>query len=260
MNIINKMKASIGVKSTINHSAVIWANGIMNAYTTNDSFLRDNISWAAKATNWSRFNATATLGVIHMGNKKEAMAVLQPYFSGGNGAGGAEQQAASPFSTAGAYYAYGLINSNHHSQESVDFLLEGFRNSGQNESIQHGVCLGLGLVEMATANEQIYEELKNTLYNNADSAIIGESAAYGMGLVMMGSADERAIEELWVHAQDQNHEKIIRAISISLGLIMYGKETNADALVEQMVNSKDSTIRYGAMYAIGCAYAGTSNN
>lgn len=54
----------------------------MNAVTTNDAFLRDNLSWAALATNWNRFNATATLGMIHMGNKKEAMAVLNPYFTG----------------------------------------------------------------------------------------------------------------------------------------------------------------------------------
>jgi TctA family transporter len=41
---------------------------------------------------------------------------------------------------------------------------------------------------------------------------------------------------------------------------MYGKEDHADALIEQMVRSKDSIIRYGAMFTIGCAYAGTSNN
>ena len=48
----------------------------MNAYTCNDSFLRDNIQWAALATNWNRFNATATLGMIHIGNKKEAQSIL----------------------------------------------------------------------------------------------------------------------------------------------------------------------------------------
>lgn len=57
----------------------------MNAYTTNDSFLRDNLAWAAQATNWNRFNATATLGMIHMGNKKEALTVLNPYFTGQGG-------------------------------------------------------------------------------------------------------------------------------------------------------------------------------
>ncbi len=47
--------------------------------------------------------------MIHMGNKKDGMQVLQPYFQGG--AAGADQQS-SPYSTAGAYYAYGLINAN----------------------------------------------------------------------------------------------------------------------------------------------------
>ena len=114
----------------------------------------------------------------------------------------------------------------------MDFFLEGFRNSGQNEAIQHGVCLGLGLTAMATKNEQIYDELKNTLYNNADSAVIGEAAGLGMGLVMLGSADEKAIEEITTHANESQHEKIIRSLAISLALLMYGKEDNADTLIE----------------------------
>jgi 26S proteasome regulatory subunit N2 len=122
------------------------------------------------------------------------------------------------------------------------------------------VCLGLGLTAMATNNDQIYEEMKNVLFNNADSAVIGEAAGYGLGLVMLGSADEKAIEEIITHATDSKHEKIIRSLSISLALIMYGKEDGADTLIEQMVRSKDSIMRYGAMFAIGCAYAGTNNN
>lgn len=82
MLILSKIKEKIGQKNSITHGSCIWANGIMNAYTTNDTFLRDNLSWAALATNWNRFNATATLGMIHMGNKKEAMAILNPYFTG----------------------------------------------------------------------------------------------------------------------------------------------------------------------------------
>ena len=85
---------------------------------------------------------------------------------------------------------------------------------------------------MATKNEGIYEELKNTLYNNADSAIIGEAAGYSLGLVMLGSADKDAISEILDHAKDNQHEKTIRALSISLALIMYGKEDQADALIE----------------------------
>lgn len=256
MLILTRIKDKIGQRNSITHGACVWANGIMNAYTTNDSFLRDNLTWAALATNWNRFNATATLGVIHMGNKKEAMAVLSPYFTG---AAGPDQQS-SPYSTAGAYYAYGLIHSNQYSQDVVNYFLEGFRNSGQNEAIQHGICLGLGLTALASQNKDIYEELKNALFNNADSAVIGEAAGYSLGLVMLGSADEGAIEEIITHAADSKHEKIIRSLAISLALMMYGKEDNADTLIEQMVRSKDSIMRYGAMFAIGCAYAGTNNN
>ena len=72
MLLLTRIKEKINQKSSIMHGATIWTNGIMNAYTTNDAFLKDNISWAGQATNWNRFNATATLGMIHMGNKKEA--------------------------------------------------------------------------------------------------------------------------------------------------------------------------------------------
>jgi 26S proteasome regulatory subunit N2 len=81
-----------------------------------------------------------------------------------------------------------------------------------------------------------------------------------MGLVKLGTACPKAIEEMITHAQDSQHEKIIRGLAISLALTMYGKEDNADGLIEQMVRSKDSIMRYGAMFAIGVAYAGTSNN
>jgi hypothetical protein len=109
-------------------------------------------------------------------------------------------------------------------------------------------------------HSELKENTKTTLESIADSAIIGEAAGYGLGLVMLGSANENAIEEMITHANDSKHEKIIRALSISLALIMYGKEDNADGLIEQMVRSKDSIMRYGAMFAIGCAYAGTNNN
>ena len=85
---------------------------------------------------------------------------------------------------------------------------------------------------MATKNAEIYEELKNVLYNNADSAVIGEAAGYSLGLIMLGSADETAIGELLDHANETQHEKTIRALAISLALIMYGKEDNADTLIE----------------------------
>lgn len=115
------------------------------------------------------------------------MEILNPYFHGSS------EQQNSPYSCAGAYLAYGLIHQNQWSQDLVNYFLDGYRNSGQNECIQHGVSLGLGLVGMATNKPDIYNELKQVLYNNADSAIIGEAAAYGMGLVMIGANDKESM-------------------------------------------------------------------
>jgi len=254
MLLINQVKESIGNKKSVLHTATIWMNAVMNAYTTNDAFLRDNLGWAESATNWNRFMVISSLGMIHQGNKSKADEILTPYFAGGAGPNN------SPYCTAGAYYAYGLIHANYFTPETNEFFMNGYKNAGQVESVQHGVSLGLGLVAMATKNQEVYEQLKNTLYANADSATIGEAAAYSMGMVMLGSADERAIEEMMTHAADSQHEKIIRALSISLALLMQGREEQADGLIEQMTRSKDAIMRQGAMYAIGCAYAGTMNS
>jgi 26S proteasome regulatory subunit N2 len=251
MLFLKKLMDDVGTKNSINHGACVWANGIMNAMTTNDSFLRENLNWVAKATNWNRFSATASIGMIHMGNGKEAEDILSPYI---NGTG----PQASPYSTSGAYYAYGLINANQYSPEKVEFLKNGFRNSGNNENIQHGVALGLGLVSMASSDDDVYRELKNVLYS--DSAVAGEAAALGMGLVRLGTAHEDSISEMITYANDTNHEKIIRSCALGLALIMYEKEEAADGLIEQLSQSKDAILRYGGMFTIGLAYAGTGNN
>lgn len=37
----------------------------MHMGTTSDVFLRDNLTWISTATNWNKFNAVASLGLIH---------------------------------------------------------------------------------------------------------------------------------------------------------------------------------------------------
>lgn len=53
------------VRVSICHTATVIANGFMRAGTTHDYFLRDNLDWLSRATNWAKFSATASLGCIH---------------------------------------------------------------------------------------------------------------------------------------------------------------------------------------------------
>ena len=52
----------------------------------------------------------------------------------------------------------GLIHVNH-GGEKADYLLDCLRNAGNNEVVQHGACLGLGLSAMATNRQDIFEDV-----------------------------------------------------------------------------------------------------
>merc|ERR1712034_156617 len=41
------------VRVSICHTATVIANGLMHSGTTHDQFLRDNLDWLSRATNWA---------------------------------------------------------------------------------------------------------------------------------------------------------------------------------------------------------------
>lgn len=100
------------------------------------------------------------------------------------------------------------------------------RNAGNNEIVQHGACLGLGLTAMATNRMDIYEILKvkcqSIIFSLVvsslvcqglvftDNAVAGEAGGLAIGLVFMGSGNGEALEEMVRYAHETQHEKIIR--------------------------------------------------
>ncbi|KAK8548468.1 hypothetical protein V6N13_054732 [Hibiscus sabdariffa] len=248
--ILKTIKQSVEMRNSVCHSATIYANAIMHAGTTVDTFLRDNLDWLSRATNWAKFSATAGLGVIHRGHLQQGRSLMAPYLpQGGAGGGG------SPYSEGGALYALGLIHANH-GEGIKQFLRDSLRSTNV-EVIQHGACLGLGLAALGTADEEIYEDIRSVLYT--DSAVAGEAAGISIGLLMVGTASEKASEML-AYAHETQHEKIIRGLALGIALTVYGREEEADTLIEQMTRDQDPIIRYGGMYAIALAYRGTANN
>ncbi|GAA0166442.1 protease [Lithospermum erythrorhizon] len=248
--ILKTIKQSVEMRNSVCHSATIHANAIMHAGTTVDTFLRENLDWLSRATNWAKFSATAGLGVIHKGHLQQGRSLMAPYLPQGGGGGGG-----SPYSEGGALYALGLIHANH-GEGIKQFLRDSLRNTNV-EVIQHGACLGLGLAALGTADDDIFDEIKNVLYT--DSAVAGEAAGIAMGLLMVGTATEKAGEML-AYAHETQHEKIIRGLALGIALTVYGREEEADTLIEQMTRDQDPILRYGGMYALALAYRGTANN
>lgn len=254
LSILNKTKNLLDGRNSIFHSAVTFQNAFLHAGTTADNFFRTNLEWLSKATNWTKFSATAALGVIHQGNLTQGRRILQPYFPG--------SPQGSCYTQGGSLYALGIIFAGH-GREVIEYLrnqvVEGSGIQGhEDEVVLHGAALGLGVAGMGSGNVEIYEELKNILYS--DSAIAGEGAGLAMGLVMLGSADDYTIQEMLQYAHDTQHEKIIRSLAMGIALLMYGKEEAADSLIEELVTEQSPILRYGGAFTIALAYAGTGNN
>ena len=247
--ILTRLKESLEARVSIFHSGLTFANAFMNAGTLSDNFIRTNLDWLAKASNWSKFTATAALGVIHKGHISQGMALLSPYLPGASANG-------SPYSEGGSLFALGLIHANH-GAGALDYLRTQLKST-QDEIIQHGAALGLGVAGMATASESLYEDLKEVLFS--DSAIVGEASGISMGLLMLGTGSERAIEEMLQYAHETQHEKIVRGLLMGVALLSYGLEEKADPLINQLLAETEHPFRYGGVYAIALAYCGTGNN
>merc|ERR1711970_553360 len=238
------------VRVSICHTATVIANGLMHSGTTYDQFLRDNLDWLSRATNWAKLSATATLGVIHRGHEKESLSLMQSYLpkdSSGTSSGYAE---------GGGLYALGLIHANH-GGDITEYLLGQVKDAGS-EQIKHGGCLGLGLAAMGTHRADVYEQLKFCLYQ--DDAVTGEAAGLAMGLTMLASKSASAIEDMVAYAQETQHEKILRGLAAGIALVMNGRLEEADPLIETLSQDKDAILRRSGMYTIAMAYCGTGNN
>ncbi|KAF8632597.1 hypothetical protein AX15_001802 [Amanita polypyramis BW_CC] len=253
--ILKHTKDVLEARSSIYHTALTLQNAFMHAGTTSDAFLRENLEWLGLASNWSKFSATASLGVIHKGYFEQGMTILGPYLPQ---AGGESNVQGAAYSEGGALYALGLINAGCGTGTAVTTYLRDTLRTTNGEIVQHGAALGLGIAGMGSKSIEAFEDLKQTLF--IDSAIAGEAAGYAMGLIMLGTADEESVHEMLSYTRETQHEKIIRGLSVGIAFIFYARQEQANQTIDQLLAEKDPILRYGGVYTLALAYAGTSNN
>ncbi|RKP20282.1 26S proteasome regulatory complex, non-ATPase subcomplex, Rpn2/Psmd1 subunit [Rozella allomycis CSF55] len=252
LNILKEMQKYLEAKSSISMNGLMFSHAFMNAGTTDDTFLRNNVEWMQKASLWSKFSVTASLGVIHKGQVKEAFNILKPYLPQNGVAGSA-------YSEGGSLYALGLMSCGNYSEESrkiSEYLMNALKNN-HDETIKHGASLGIGLNMMGSGDMSVYEELKGIMYS--DDAVSGEAAGISIGLIMMGTGNEQVIEEMIEYGSETQHEKIMRGIAVGIGLIMYKQEEKAERIIDRLKESKDPIMRYASVYVIGMSFVGSGN-
>lgn len=253
MAVLQKLKESLEPRHSIFHTAVTLSCGFMHAGTMNDEFFRRNLDWLGKAVNWSKFTATAALGVIHRGDLGNGQTLLGPYLPKDTAAG---SNPSSAYSQGGSLYAMGLIYANHETF-ALQLIRDHFKKATE-EVVQHGGALGLGVAGMATGDEGIYGDLRDVLYT--DSALNGEAVGIAMGLIMLGTGNVNALDDMIRYAHETEHEKIVRGLGLGMALIMYGRQEGADELINGLLEDPNPILRYGGIQTLALAYCGTSSN
>ncbi|OCF35997.1 26S proteasome regulatory subunit N2 [Kwoniella heveanensis BCC8398] len=247
-SILQTTKDILEDRFSIYHSAITFTNAFANCGTTTDKFLRENLDWLGRSSNWAKFSTTAALGLIHRGSWVNGIKIVKPYLPGG--------RAPNKWSEGGGLFALGLIYAGR--KEFAEEELRKGLAQGLDPIVQHGAALGLGVSAIATADEEIYEEIRTILFE--DNATAGEAAGYAMGLVMLGTASEKALEEMLSYARETQHEKIIRSLAMGIAFVMYGQRERANGVIRMLTEEKDAILRYGGMFTIALAFAGTGNN
>ena len=64
-----------------------------------------------------------------------------------------------------------------------------------------------------------------------------------MGLIMLGSGSPRCVDEMLQYARETQHEKIIRGLAMGVAFIYYGRQEEADGVVEKLLGDKVPDIR-----------------
>jgi 26S proteasome regulatory subunit N2 len=149
-------------RSSVYHTALTLQNAYMHSGTASDQFLRENLEWLGRATNWSKFSATAALGVIHKGHFEQSMVLLGPYLPGADASA-----TSSVYSEGGSLYALGIINAGMGSTRGVESYLREKLKASTNEVVQHGASLGLGVAGMASQSQgQLTDQVSAVIDDN----------------------------------------------------------------------------------------------
>lgn len=125
------------------------------AGTTDDTFLRSNIEWLKRSTDWAKLSATAALGVIHRRHHNNAKAILAPYLPGANNG--------DYHAEGGALYALGLISPG--TCREYDYYNTLFASGNANEPFLHGLCMGAGLMFMGSNDKEMYSKIRDILFS-----------------------------------------------------------------------------------------------
>ncbi|KAG5859487.1 hypothetical protein KMI_06g10090 [Encephalitozoon hellem] len=231
------------------------ANSLMNLGTSNDTFYRSNADIFGQSSEWAKFCEVSSIGMIHLFNSNP-YEILKNYLPSE-----VSQK------EGGALMALGLIKAGTFSEEDTEYLLYFLDTEDTlTPELAYGVCLGLGLINMGSANNEILSKLKEL--SKVDRTLLVEASVYGMGMLGLNSWNVEILEDLKAIGCDTEFERVKRAVGVSLSLVLmfseemfYDEDTASNGefknYINELLSDKDSIMRAGGVLSLGSAFVGT---
>lgn len=253
---LKRAKDTLPQRNTLICAAIISSNAISCFGTKDDSFLRRNIEWLEYATNWAKFNAVASIGVVHSRDVENAKKILSEYLPKGDGS-----VTTNEYTEGGSLYSLGLISSRTYCPETGKYL-SSILETVESQTVIHGASLGLGLCELGRGEKRLVDVLKGILYG--DDCVSGPAAGVSIGLIMAGvdysEETNETIQDLIAFASETAHDKLSHGVFLGISLMCTGMGDKIKKHSETLLNSRIPSSRIGGVLSLAAGYSGCYDN
>jgi 26S proteasome regulatory subunit N2 len=153
-----------------------------------------------------------------------------------------------------AAYSIGLVMAGNMDQDLIQELIDACRNN-THEKIIRGLAMSMAL--MAYQSEELADGLIGMLMDSKDH-IVRYGGAYAVGMAYVGTGNTKALKKLLSIAASDVSDDVRRAAVLNIGFVMLNQHEKVPKIINLLINSYNSQVRFGAAMAIGISCAGTN--
>lgn len=233
-----------------------FVNAFVNAGFGNDKMMlveKDTNSWVWKTKDEGMTSTVASLGTLLLWDVENGLDKIDKY-----------TYSDEPQIVAGAMLAIGIMNAGvkMDSEPVMALLGEPEKLEHANPLIRVASIMGLGLTYAGTNKEELAAKLLPIISDNAQDMQISAMAALSCGLIFVGSSNSDVTETIITTMMDdilpsQLKDKWIRFMALGLGLLYFGKQEEADVVLEVLKVIDNPAAKATAVLVEICAWAGT---
>ncbi|KAK3318521.1 armadillo-type protein [Apodospora peruviana] len=236
--------------------AAAFVNAFVNAGFGSDKMMlveKDKESWVWKTKDEGMMSTVASMGMLLLWDVENGLDQIDRYTY-------IEEEQIQ----AGAYLAIGIMNAGIRidSDPALALLCDHDKLNHRNPLIRVASIMGLGLSYAGSHREEIMDNLLPIITDTSQEMRVTAMAALTCGMVYVGSAELEISGAIISTLLDEDRQvqltnKWSRFLALGLGLLYFGRQEGAEAILESLKAVDHPMAQTTAVLVSICAWAGT---